>query len=69
MLLIVTSEVPDPVNNLGNVVKALDARNIPYKIIKTCDPQIIKRKDIRGIILPGTNRRRIKPDEPQPELE
>ena len=69
MLLIITRQIPDPVNNLNNLVKALDARNIPYKIIKTCDPQIIRRKDIRGIIIPGTNRARIIPNEIQPELE
>ena len=69
MLLIVTREFPDPVNNLNNLVKALSARNIPYKITRKCDPQIIRRKDIRGIIIPGTNHFRIIPYEIQPELE
>ena len=69
MILIVTRETPDPVNNLNNIVKAFNARNIPYKIIKTCDPHIIKRKDIQGIIIPGTNHFRITPYEIQPELE
>ena len=69
MLLIVTREFPDPVNNLNNVIKALSARNIPYKITRKCDPQIIQRKDIRGIIIPGTNHFRILPNEIQPELD
>lgn len=69
MLLIITREYPDPVNNLGNVVKSLDARNIPYKILRRCDPRVIRRKDIRGIIIPGTNHFRILPNEIQPELE
>ena len=69
MLLIVTREFPDPVNNLNNVIKALSARNIPYKITRKCDPQIIRRKDIRGIIIPGTNHFRILPNEIQPELD
>lgn len=69
MLLIVTREVPDPVNNINNIVKAFNARNIPYKIIQVHDPDIIKRTDICGIIFPGTNKFRIVPDEIQPGLE
>jgi GMP synthase-like glutamine amidotransferase len=69
MLLIVTREFPDPVNNLNKLVKALSARNIPYKITRKCDPQIIRRTDIRGIIIPGTNKNRILPNEIQPELD
>lgn len=69
MLLIVTRDFPDPVNNLNNVVKALSVRDIPYKITRKCDPQIIRRKDIRGIIIPGTNHFRILPNEIQPELD
>ena len=69
MLLIVTREFPDPVNNLNNLVKALSVRDIPYKITRKCDPQIIQRKDIRGIIIPGTNHFRILPNEIQPDLD
>jgi len=69
MLLIVAREKPDPINNLSNVVKAFDARKIPYILTLSRDPQIIKRKDIRGIIIPGTNHYRIIPYEIQPELE
>lgn len=69
MLLIVTREVPDPVNNLNNIVKTLSVRNIPYIITRICDPQIILRKDICGIIIPGTNHFRILPNEIQPELD
>lgn len=69
MLIIVTRETPDPVNNLNKLVKTLAFRDIPYEIVKKCDPQIIRRKDIRGIIIPGTNKRRILPNEIQPDLE
>lgn len=69
MLLIVTRETPDPVNSLNNLVKALKFRDIPYEIVNKCDPQIIRRKDIRAIIIPGTNHFRILPNEIQPELE
>lgn len=69
MLLIVTRETPDPVNSLNKLVKTLAFRDIPYEIVKKCDPQIIRRKDIRGIIIPGTNKCRILPNEIQPDLE
>jgi GMP synthase-like glutamine amidotransferase len=69
MLLIVTREIPDPVNNLNKLVKALAFRDIPYEIVKKCDPQIIRRTDIRGIIIPGTNNFRILPNEIQPDLD
>jgi GMP synthase-like glutamine amidotransferase len=69
MLLIVTREFPDPVNNLNNIIKALDVRNIPYKITRTLDTSIITRKDIHGIIIPGTNHFRILPNEIQPDLD
>ena len=69
MLLIVTRDFPDPVNNLNNVIKSLAARNIPYKIARKQDASIIRRKDIRGIIIPGTNHFRILPNEVQPELD
>ena len=69
MILIVARENPDPVNNLNNIVKALDARKIPYILTQSRDPKIIKRTDIQGIIIPGTNHFRIIPYEIQPELE
>ena len=69
MILIVARENPDPVNNLNNIVKALDARKIPYILTQSRDPKIIKRTDIQGIIIPGTNHVRIIPYEIQPELE
>jgi anthranilate/para-aminobenzoate synthase component II len=69
MLLIVARENPDPINNLSNVVKAFDARKIPYILVRKCDPAMIHRKDIRGVIIPGTNHFRIIPYEIQPELE
>ena len=69
MLLIITRETPDPVNNLNNIVKALDARDIPYILAQKRDPAIIRRKDIRGMIIPGTNHFRILPYEIQPNLE
>ena len=69
MLLIVTRETPDPVNSLNNLVKVLAFRDIPYEIVKKCDPAITRRKDIRGIIIPGTNHFRILPNEIQPKLD
>jgi GMP synthase-like glutamine amidotransferase len=69
MLLIIAREKPDPVNSLNNVVKALTTLKIPFKLVQKRDPAIIRRKDIRGIIIPGTNHFRILPYEIQPELE
>lgn len=69
MLLIITREIPDPVNSLSNVVNAFTQLKIPYILVRKCDPAIIHRKDIRGIIIPGTNHFRIIPYEIQPELE
>ena len=43
-------------------------RKIPYEIVAKCDPEMIQRKDICGLIIPGS-RYRIHPDEPQDELE
>ena len=69
MLIIVTRETPDPVNSLNKLVNTLTRRNIPYKLVRKCDPAILRRKDIRGIIIPGTNNFRILPTEIQPKLE
>jgi GMP synthase-like glutamine amidotransferase len=69
MLLILVKEKPDPVNNIRKLVISLRKRHIPFILVDSCDPNIIKRKDIRGIIIAGTNNHRIIPDEIQPELE
>jgi GMP synthase-like glutamine amidotransferase len=69
MLLIITREIPDPVNSLSNVVNTLTQRKIPYLLVSKCDPAITRRTDIRGIIIPGTNHFRIVPNEIQSRLE
>jgi GMP synthase-like glutamine amidotransferase len=69
MLLIVTRGKPNNVNNLGRLYETLREREIPYKVASTLDANIIKCKDIRGIIIPGSRGIGIKPTEPQPELE
>lgn len=68
MLLIITNSKPNNVNLLSKIYRCLDHRQIPYETVGTCDPAIIRRKDIRGLILPGA-RFRIHPEEPQYELE
>jgi GMP synthase-like glutamine amidotransferase len=70
MLLVITRDTtPNTANKLAYLFQCLDARDIPYEIVGKCDPDINhkRRKDIRGLILPGA-RFRIHPDEPQPEL-
>lgn len=67
MLLIVTREIANSANKLRELYKSLEAREIPYIISRKCDPTIIQRKDIRGIIIPGA-RFRVKPYKYQPEL-
>jgi len=68
MLLIITNSKPNNVNLLSKLYKSLDHRQIPYETVGTCDPAIIRRKDIRGLIIPGAPFR-IHPEEPQHELE
>ena len=68
MLLIITRETPNHSNKLRELYKSLDIREIPYIISRKCDSEVIKRKDIRGLIIPGA-RFRVKPYENQPELE
>jgi anthranilate/para-aminobenzoate synthase component II len=68
MLLIITRETPNHSNKLHELYNALDAREIPYVISRKCDPAIIRRKDICGLIIPGA-RFRIKQYEEQPELD
>ena len=58
MLLIVTNERShDAINNLTKLYESFRSKNIPFMITKKCDPDIIKRKDIRGIIIPGGHMR------------
>lgn len=68
MLLIITRETPNHANKLRELYKSLDAREIPYIISRKYDSGLVKRKDIRGLIIPGA-RFRVKPYEIQPELE
>ena len=67
MLLIITRETPNHSNKLRELYKSLDEREIPYIISRKCDSELIKRQDIRGLIIPGA-RFRVKPYEIQPEL-
>ena len=68
MLLVIARNKPDNVNQLTQIYDLFNTRNIPYEIVAKCDPAIIRRKDICGLIIPGS-RYRIHPDEPQEELE
>lgn len=68
MLLIISRETPNRANKLRELYKSLDARDIPYIVSRKCDPAVIKRQDIRGLIIPGA-RFRVKPYEIQPELD
>ena len=68
MLLVITRNKPDNVNQLTQIYDLFNTRNIPYEIVAKCDPAIIRRKDICGLIIPGS-RYRIHPFEPQDELE
>ena len=68
MLLIITRETPNHSNKLRELYKALAAREIPYIVSRKCDPAVIKRRDICGLIIPGA-RFRVKPYEIQPELD
>lgn len=69
MLLIVTRGKPNNVNYLHRLYETLRERDIPYKVASTLDANLIKCKDIRGIIIPGSSDNRIRPTVPQPELE
>ncbi|NBO72714.1 hypothetical protein EBV26_19910, partial [bacterium] len=68
MLLIVTREIPNQANKLRELYQTLKQREIPYIVTRQCDPAIIQRKDIRGLIIPGA-RFRVKSHTPQPELK
>lgn len=67
MLLIVTREIPNHANKLRELFQTLKQREIPYIVTRRCDPTIIQRTDIRGLIIPGA-RFRVKSYTPQPEL-
>jgi len=67
MLLIVTREAPNHANKLRELYQSLKHREIPYIVTRRCDPAIIQRTDIRGLIIPGA-RFRVKSYTPQPEL-
>jgi len=67
MLLIVTREIPNHANKLSELFQSLKQRDIPYIVTRRCDPAIVERTDIRGLIIPGA-RFRIKSHTPQPEL-
>jgi anthranilate/para-aminobenzoate synthase component II len=68
MILIITRETPNHANKLDDLFQSLDAREIPYLVSRRCDPAIIKRTDIRGLILPGA-RFRMKPFVLQRQLD
>ena len=68
MLLIISRETPNRANKLRELYKSLDARDIPYIVSRKCDPAVIKRLDIDGLIIPGA-RFRVKPYEIQPALD
>ncbi len=68
MLLIVTRNVSSFASHVPMLRRCLKERNIPYIITKKCDPTIIHRKDINGIIIPGSSFR-IRPEKLQDQLE
>lgn len=68
MLLIVTKILTGIASHVPLLRKCLDERNIPYVITRKCDPEIIRRKDITGIIIPGSPFR-IRPNEIQDNIE
>jgi anthranilate/para-aminobenzoate synthase component II len=52
MLLIISREIPNHANKLRELYRSLTHRGIPYIVTRRCDPEIIQRKDICGLILP-----------------
>jgi GMP synthase-like glutamine amidotransferase len=57
MLLIITRDTPNTTNNLKNLYETLHSRNIPFILATKCDQAIIRRKEILGIIIPGSKTR------------
>jgi GMP synthase-like glutamine amidotransferase len=68
MLLIVTRNVSSFASHVPMLRRCLKEQNIPYIITKKCDPTIIHRNDINGIIIPGSSFR-IHPEKLQDQLE
>ncbi len=71
MILIVTNEIHlDAIDNIQKLYSCLRNMNIPFMTVKKCDPEITKRTDIEGIIIPGSSgNMRISLDKIQPKLE
>ena len=68
MLLIVAREIPNHANKLRELFQTLKDREIPYIVTRRCDPAVVQRTDIRGLIIPGA-RFRVKSHTPQSELK
>ena len=68
MLLIITRETPNHTNKLRELFHSLDTQDIPYIVERRCNPAILQRTDIRGLILPGA-RFRVKPFVRQHQLD
>ena len=68
MLLIISRAKNGIVSHLPQLCLSLRERKIPYIITKKCDPALIRRKDVNGIILPGAEYR-IHPEEQDDDLE
>ena len=68
MILIITRETPNHANKLRELFHSLDTQDIPYLVSRRCDPLILQRTDIRGLILPGA-RFRVRPFVRQHQLD
>ena len=68
MILIITRETPNNANKLRELFHSLDTQDIPYLVSRRCDPLILQRTDIRGLILPGA-RFRVRPFVRQHQLD
>jgi GMP synthase-like glutamine amidotransferase len=68
MILIITQETPNNANKLRELFHSLDTQDIPYIVSRRCDPLILQRTDIRGLILPGA-RFRVRPFVRQHQLD
>ena len=68
MILIITREAPNHANKLRELFHSLDTQDIPYLVSRRCDPLILQRTDIRGLILPGA-RFRVRPFVRQHQLD
>ena len=68
MILIITRETPNHANKLRELFHSLDTQDIPYIVERRCNPLILQRMDIRGLILPGA-RFRVRPFVRQHQLD